>query len=116
MDEKMLRFYKPLLNNEEFAKVLEEDNDASIWLALKDAALSDPVLNQVFSLAQVRKWSRFRTVMVCSYIMAQRFEKMMELEMQRLAYQSPRMYFCSGCSKELHLEEKLGPTTEDCAH
>ncbi len=92
---------KPLLTDEEFAKLLEEDNDACIWLALVDAAQNNPILSRVFSLARARNWSRFRTVMVCAYIMAQRHERMIQMEMDRLNRVVPDIHFCSKCSKEL---------------
>src|SRR5579863_7455861 len=123
-------FTKPLLTNEEFNKVLEEDNDASIWLALVDAAKSnDPILSQVFALSRHRGWSRFRTVMVCAYVMAQRHDRMMQRELDRLntTVTVPPMRFCAKCSKELFTvgedgvtlrfktdEERNGPKAQDC--
>jgi hypothetical protein len=93
---------KPLLTDDEFSKVLAEDNDASIWLALVDAAQTDPILSRVFALARAKGWSRFRTVMVCSYVMAQRHERFIQMELDRLNTTAPKpMQFCSKCSKEL---------------
>jgi len=93
---------KPILTDDEFSKVLQEDNDASIWLALVDAANTDPILSRVFALARAKGWSRFRTVMVCSYVMAQRHERFIQMELDRLNTTLPKpMQFCSKCSKEL---------------
>jgi|SRR5271166_3777934 len=97
---------KPLLSDEEFSKILEQDDDASIWLALVGAARNnDPILNRVFTLREIKGWSRFRTVMVCAYVMAQRHERVMQAELDRLLHTLPQpMIFCSKCSKELCLK------------
>ena len=103
---------KPLLSDEEFAKVLEEDNDASIWLALVDAAQNNQILNRVFGLSRQRGWSRFRTVMVCSYVMAQRHERFIQQELERLnttAVPAP-MRFCAKCSEDLFTTDDGGVT------
>jgi hypothetical protein len=93
---------KPLLTDEELSKVLEEDNDASIWLALVDAAQNDQILYRVFGLARAKGWSRFRTVMVCSYVMAQQHERTIQREMDRLNMTlTPKMQFCAKCSEDL---------------
>jgi len=121
---------KPLLSDEEFGKILEEDNDASIWLALVDATRNnDPVLNRVFGLSRARGWSRFRTVMVCAYVMAQRHERTIQRELDRLKTAVPApMQFCARCSKELFTtddgvtmrfktsEERDASKTENCTH
>jgi len=102
---------KPLLSNEEFAKVLEEDNDASIWLALVDAAQNDQILNRVFGLSRAKGWSRFRTVMVCSYVMAQRHERVIQQELDRLNTSLPApMRFCAKCSRDLFTSDDGGVT------
>jgi hypothetical protein len=104
----MLSLAKPLLTDEEFAEVVESDDDDKIWLALLDAARNnDPAIHQVFRLSEHRGWSRFRTLMVCVYVMAQRHERMAEREMDRLLYATapPTMVFCAKCAKELHLKE-----------
>ena len=92
---------KPLLSDEEFARVLEDDDDAPIWRALIDAAYNDPLISQVFDLSEVRQWSRFRTAMVCAYVMAQRHERMMQLELERLNTTLPKMYLCAKCGTGL---------------
>lgn len=102
---------KPLLSDEEFAKVLEEDNDAGIWLALVDAAQNDQILSRVFSLSRQRGWSRFRTVMVCSYVMAQRHERFIQQELERLNTTVPApMRFCAKCSEDLFTTDDGGVT------
>jgi hypothetical protein len=102
---------KPLLTDDEFSKVLQEDNDASIWLALVGAALNDPILNRIFALARAKGWSRFRTVMVCSYVMAQRHERMIQREMDRLnTTLPPPMQFCVKCSEDLFTSDDGGKT------
>ncbi len=103
---------KPLLSDEEFTKVLEEDNDASIWLALVDAAQNDQILNRVFSHSHAKGWSRFRTVMVCSYVMAQRHEWFIQQELDRLnsTVVTAPMRFCAKCSKDLFTSDDGGVT------
>jgi len=100
----IMPLYKPLLTNEQFAKILEEDNDASIWLELQGATQIDPILNQVFQLSRRNGWSRFRTLMVCSYVMAQRHEHVMKLMMDQMSTTVKPLIFCSGCAKGLTIE------------
>ncbi len=121
---------KPLLTDEEFAKLLEDDSDAGIWLALVDAAQKDQILNRVFGLSRHRGWSRFRTVMVCAYIMAQRHERVVQMQLDQLnnTLTVPKMMFCSKCSKELFTtddgvtmrlktsEERSASKSENCTH
>ncbi len=103
---------KPLLNDEEFSKLLEKDDDAAIWKALEDASMNDTTINRVFGLAHMRGWSRFRTVMVCSYVMAQRHERFIQQELDRLnstVVPAP-MRFCAKCSEDLFTTDDGGVT------
>ncbi len=107
MDSLSTLFGKPLLNDEEFSKLIEKDDDAAIWKALEDAFMNDTVINRVFGLAHMRGWSRFRTLMVCSYVLAQRFEYIMKMQLEAMNTTIPKIYFCAGCAKELKIVEKV---------
>lgn len=101
----IMSFSKPLLTSEQFSELLENGSDAIIWMALEEATQNDSVLSQVFRLSRHRGWSQHRTLMVCAYVMAQRHDHMMKLEMDRLNCEIPKMYLCAGCEKKLAIQD-----------
>jgi hypothetical protein len=112
MDRLSTLFGKPLLTDEEFSKLIEKDDDAAIWKALQDASHNDTIIHQVFALASMRGWSTFRTLMVCSYVLAQRFEYIMKLQLEALNHTTPKIVFCAHCAKELKIVEKIGDAAQ----